>query len=60
MPSKKKKWEVNVLAKIDHKLQWTKFVHSCVDPATAAKSAYAKYPDLTTILINLSTEPFTG
>ena len=60
MPVKKKKWEVNVLAKIDHKLQWTKFVHSCVDPATAVKSAYSKYPDLTTILINLSTEPFTG
>ena len=55
MPTKKKKWEVNVLAKIDHKLQWTKFVHSCVDPATAVKSAYSKYPDLTTILINLST-----
>ena len=28
MATKKKKWEVNVLAKIDHKLQWTKFVHS--------------------------------
>ena len=52
MPAKKKKWEVNVLSKIHHKLQWTKFTHRCVDPSTAVKQAFAKYPDLTTILIN--------
>tara|TARA_B100001996_G_scaffold199430_1_gene152656 strand:- start:2927 stop:3097 length:171 start_codon:yes stop_codon:yes gene_type:complete len=56
MVTKKKKWEVNVLSKINHKLQWTKFVHSCIDPSTAVKQAYAKYPELTTILINLNTE----
>ena len=56
MPSKKKKWEVNVLCKIDHKLQWTKIVHSCVDQSTPLKKKKNKYPDLTTILINLNTE----
>ena len=53
MPRTKKKWEVNVLSKIHHKMQWTKFHASSVDPATAVKQAFAKYPDLTTILITL-------